>query len=176
MFKWIKESLFGNTRGYEEGSTILPEVQNILPMPKVKPTKGSDISEPVISFLETVRKNPKRFKVGVDCSVYILDKSIVEIPDYKAYKIWDKYLGIGWHVRGSRWTGSSVFLLEHSDPDLKFCDYKHAFFLTSDEKEYLIKEISSIMNYRVDRKAKLDKIRADRRIRDTRNKLKELYK
>jgi hypothetical protein len=172
MLKWVK-SLFGSTRGYEEGYTVLPEVHNIPRMPKVKPPKGSDISEPVISFLETVRKNPKRFKVGVDCSSYTV-RSVEEKPDYKAYKIWDNKLEKGWYVRGSRWIASSVFLLEHINPLL--CVYEDAFFITPDEKEYLIKEISSIMNYRIDRKAKLDKIRADRRIRDTRNKLKELYK
>lgn len=177
MFKWIKESLVSaeltSDAGYEEGSRVLPKVDNIPPTPKVKPLKGEDISEPVISFLETVRKNPKRFKVGADCSSYTA-RSVEEIPDYKAYKIWDKDLSLGWHVRGSRWIGSPVFLLEYGGPGIKFCHYEHA-FLTPDEKEYLIKEISSIMNYRVDCKAKLDKIRADRRIRDTRNKLKELY-
>lgn len=162
MFKWIKESLFGD-RSSEEYH------------PEHLVVKLPDISEPVISFLDTVRKYPKRFKVGVDCSSYTVN-SIEEIPDYKAYKIWDKDLSIGWHIRGSRWIGSSVFLLEYDGPSLKFCHYEHAFFLTSDEKEYLIKEISTIMSYRIDRKAKLDKIRAERRIRDSRNKLKELYK
>lgn len=177
MFKWIKDSLFGSNRGYEEGSTVLPKVRNIPPMPKVKPCKGSDISEPVISFLETVRKYPNRFNVAQDCGSYcvrVLEH--IDIENYKAYKIWDKKLDKGWYVRGSRWTGSHMFLLEYDGAGLKFCNYEHAFFLTEDEKEYLIQEISSIMKYRIDRKAKLDKIRADRRIRDTRNKLKELYK
>lgn len=43
MFKWIKESLFGSNRGYEEGSTVLPKVLNIPPMPKVKPPKSEYI-------------------------------------------------------------------------------------------------------------------------------------
>jgi hypothetical protein len=162
MFKWIKESLFGD-RSSEEYN------------PKHLVVKLPNISEPVISFLKTVRENPKRFKVGVDCSTYLVH-SIEEIPDYKAYKIWDKDLSVGWYVKGSRWIGSSVFLLEYDRSSLKFCHYEHVFFLTEDEKEYLIKEISSIMNYRIDRKTKLDKIREDRRIRDTRNELKELYK
>lgn len=179
MFKWIKESLFGCRSEHESDPIDPPEsysdLLTRLRKPEVKPIKDNDISEPVISFLETVRKDPKRFKVGVDFSSYRV-RSIEEIPDYEAYKIWDNKLDKGWYVRGSRWTGSSVFLLEYNGQGLKFCTYEHAFFLTSDEKEYLIKEISSIMNYRVERKAKLDKIRADRRIRDTRNKLKELYK
>lgn len=159
MFKWIKYSFFGG-RSSEKYH------------PEYLVVKLPNISEPVISFLETVRKHPKRFRVGVDCSSYTV-RSIEEIPDYKAYKIWDKKLEKGWYVRGSRWIGSSVFLLGHINHLL--CVYEHAFFLTSDEKEYLAKEISSIMNYRIKRKAKLDKIRADRRIRDTRNKLKDLY-
>lgn len=162
MFKRIKEILFGD-RSSEEYH------------PEHLVVKLPDISEPVISFLETVRKNPKRFKVGSDCSAYIVYDT-GEIPSYKAYKIWDKKLDKGWYIRGSRYTGCHTFLFEYNAKGLMFCNYEHAFFLTEDEKEYLIKEISSIMNYRVDRKAKLDKIRADRRIRDTRNKLKELYK
>lgn len=42
----------------------LPKVQNPLPMPNVKPTKPEkDISEPVISFVECVRNDPKRFRI-----------------------------------------------------------------------------------------------------------------
>jgi hypothetical protein len=44
----------------------LPSVDNLVPMPKVKPTKGGDISEPVLSMLETWRRNPKRFTMSVD--------------------------------------------------------------------------------------------------------------
>lgn len=175
MFKWIKDILSYRTgRGYEEGSTVLPKVRNIPPMPKVKPTKGNDISEPVISFLNTVRKHPKRFTVDSDCGNYCV-QVLMNIKHYKAYKIWDKKLKAGWYIKGSRYLMSnSTFVYKFTVDGPEF--YGHAFFLTSDEKEYLIKEISSIMNYRVDRKAKLDKIRTDRRIRDTRNKLKELYK
>lgn len=162
MFKWIKESLFGG-RSSEEYH------------PEHLVVKLTDISEPVISFLKAVRENPKRFVVGEDCSYYIVS-DIRQISDYKAYRIWDKKLGKGWYVRGSRWLVDSYFVFPNTKGELYFHNYEHAFFLTPDEKEYLIKEISSIMNYRIERKAKLDKIRADRRIRDTRNKLKELYK
>lgn len=51
MFKWIKEILsYGSGRGYEEGSTILPELDTSLfaPMPEVKPPK----SEYVDKFIE----------------------------------------------------------------------------------------------------------------------------
>lgn len=146
-------------------------------MPKVKPCRGSDISEPVISFLKTVRKHPKRFDVDQDTH-WLAPQTEREIGNYKAYKIWDKELDKGWYIKGDRWLPNThfttVILLNSKGFQTNY--YEHAFFLTLDEKEYLIQEISRIMNYRTDRKAKLDKIRADRRIRDTRNKLKELYK
>lgn len=158
MFKWIKESLFGDRLSEEYH-------------PEHLVVKLPNISEPVISFLETVRKYPKRFDVAEDCHSY-MKHGATEISEYKAYKIWDKKLEKGWYVRGKYWTGPIYFIVSL---DGRKC-YNEAFFITSDEKEYLIKEISIIMNYRIDRKVKLDKIRADRRIRDTRNKLKELYK
>ena len=162
MFKWIKESLFGD-RSSEEYH------------PEHLVVKLPGISEPVISFVETVRKHPKRFDVDQDTHWYTVESERL-IGDYKAYKIWDKKLDKGWYVRGDRWLPNMHFVSLYNSKGYHPDYYEHAFFLTPDEKEYLIKEISSIMNYRVDRKAKLDKIRADRRIRDTRNKLKELYK
>lgn len=172
MFKWIKEILsYGSGRGYEEGSTILPELDTSLfaPMPKVKPCKGSDISEPVISFIECVRKNPKRFSVYHDSFVtyhFMLTKE----SDHSFYAIRDNNLDRAWFIKGDRYFDNREVAA------FKYIrGYEEASFLTSEEKEYLIQEISSIMNYRIERKAKLDKICADRRIRDIRNKLKDLY-
>lgn len=157
MFKWIKESLFGD-RSSEE---YLPE-HLVVKLP--------DISEPVISFVETVRKYPKRFDVGYDinCVIY---RSERELKRYTGYTIKDKMLNRGWIIKGEMYRRLNLVY-----PRNLVFEYEPTFFLTDDEKEYLIKEISGIINYRVDRKAKLDKIRADRRIRDTRNKIKELYK
>lgn len=63
MFKWIKESLFGSSRGYEEGSTVLPKVDNTLPMPEVLPPKNTpDISEPVHVLVANIIKYPHHWK------------------------------------------------------------------------------------------------------------------
>lgn len=170
MFKWIKEVLFGGGRGYEAGSKVLPKVYNIPPMPKVKSPKVEGISEPVVSFLETVRKNPKRFTVYED-SFVVYSFVLTKESDYSFYAIRDNNLNRAWFIKGDRYFDNREVAT------FKYLrGYEEAFFLTSDEKEYLIQEISSIMNYRIERKAKLDKIRADRCISDTRNKLKELYK
>lgn len=157
MFKWIKESLFGD-RSSEEYH------------PEHLVVKLPDISEPVISFVETVRKYPKRFNVDYDinCGIY---RSEWEVKRYTGYTIKDKMLNRGWIIECEMYRSLNLVY-----PRNLVFEYEPTFFLTDDEKEYLIKEISSIMNYRIDLKAKLDKIREDRRIRDTRNKLKELYK
>lgn len=157
MLKWIKESLFGG-RSSEEYH------------PEHLVVKLPDISEPVISFLKTVRENPKRFIVyGNSCVIYTF--MLTKEQDYSFYSIRDIELSKGWFIKGDLYNDYyTVNVFKNT------LGHEEAFFLTSDEKEYLIKEISSIMNYRVERKAKLDKISADRRIRDTRNKLKELYK
>jgi hypothetical protein len=164
MFKWIKEIL-------SYGSGKLSEEYN----PEHLVVKLPNISEPVISFLKTVRENPKRFVVDQDCSYYVVG-STCEIPNYRAYRIWDKKLDKGWYVKGRLWLTNVCFISHSNKEGFHPYSFEHASFLSEDEKEYLIKEISSIMNYRINRKAKLDKIRADRRIRDIRNKLKELYK
>lgn len=159
MFKWIKEILsYGSGRSSEEYH------------PEHLVVKLPDISEPVISFVETVRKHPKRFTVHRD-SFVVYSFMLTKESDYSFYAIRDNNLDRAWFIKGnSYFDNREVATFKY------IRGYEEAFFLTGDEKEYLIQEISSIMNYRVDRKEKLDKIRADRRIRDTRNKLKELYK
>lgn len=44
----------------------LPKVNSDTPIPKVKPPKTEkDISEPVLSFIEVYKANPKRFKLSI---------------------------------------------------------------------------------------------------------------
>lgn len=58
---WWNSLWEGNPNVYENG---LPRLTETVPMPEVKPCKPEkDISEPVLSFLEVYKANPKRFKV-----------------------------------------------------------------------------------------------------------------
>lgn len=51
----------------------LPSVENIAPMPKVKPPKADkDISEPVLAMLNAWKDSPKMFKLNLDKEVYHL--------------------------------------------------------------------------------------------------------
>lgn len=145
----------------------LPPVDNILPMPEVKPCKPEkDISEPVLSFVECVRNNPKRFDVEEYQGRYSY-YSTGDDDQHKAYKLWDKSIKKGWIIKGARYVDYHIWVVEY---------FSDTFFLTEDEKKYIIKEVKEIMEYRKERKTTLDKIRKQRRIRDERNRLKEIYK
>lgn len=151
----------------------LPSVDNILPMPKVKPCKPEkDISEPVLSFVECVRNNPKRFDVEEHQGGYF-HYSTGHGGEYKLYKLWDKSIKKGWKIKGARYVDYGPWVVEYVPGARYFSD---TFFLTEDEKKYIIKEVKEIMEYRKERKTTLDKIRTERRIRDERNRLKEIYK
>lgn len=151
----------------------LPSVENIAPMPKVKPTKvDKDISEPVLSFVKCVRENPKRFIAeSSESAHYFL--SNMNIEDYCGYKIYDKIAKKGWYLLG-KYFSNAWFV--HGYPGEGGCFYNDPFFLTQDEKAYILTEVKIIMNYRIERKYKLEQIRKDRRIRDERSRLKEIYK
>lgn len=62
---WWKSLFSGSGETDELGFPVMKR-EDIPPMPKVKPPKPEkDISEPVLSFVEIYKENPKRFKVLV---------------------------------------------------------------------------------------------------------------
>lgn len=169
---WFKQ-LFGIGDKMETDINGLPIVRNLVPMPKVKLCKPEkDISEPVLSFVECVRSNPKRFEVESDISTWFYT-SYAEPRECAAYKLWDKSTKEGWYLRGKHHYSPNFFYTTNWNTSRI---YKDPSFLTLDEKEYILKEVSSIMEYRIERKNKLEEIRKDRRIRNERNRLKEIYK
>lgn len=123
------------------------------------PRVEKDISEPVLSFIKCVRENPKRF-----CLIYNYEFKL----DYY-FSLQDKNTKEGWTLsKGNiQYVCASSWCLTHTtNPE----------WLTEDEKEYLITSIKTIFHDRRDRKQKLQDIRKQRRIRDERNRLKEIYK
>lgn len=161
MIEWIKK-LFGK----EEGVPLDDKVY----MPPVE-TKENGVSEPVLSFVECVRENPKRFDVDsivsdTYCSYYDKGSSI----DYRLYRIWDKQVKRGWLLRGERFLSPFEF---YNPSEKRF--YEDTFFLTNEEKLFVVEEITKIMGYRKGRKERLEQIRHERRVRDRRNNLKEIY-
>lgn len=130
-----------------------------------------NISEPIISFVKCVKENPKRFEAHSDTSLFVYASSM-DLEQYTAYKIWDKESKKGWYVVG-KYYSNQWFV--NGYPGEGGPLYTDPFFLTEDEKEYILREVKEIMGYRVGRKTKLEQIRKERRIRDERNRLKEIY-
>ena len=153
-------------------SNGLPEMTVKVPMPKVKPPRGyapgdvtcvnSNISEPVLSFVECVRKDTKRFVVDM-----LEEKPKEEMKyyenDFWYYEIMDKHTKDYWVIGG-----------RHFMPNFSF-NPKSTDWMTKEEQQYAIKQIVEIYKARKWRKEKLESIRKDRRNRTERNRLKRVY-
>tara|TARA_Y100000114_G_C11764120_1_gene332286 strand:+ start:6715 stop:7170 length:456 start_codon:yes stop_codon:yes gene_type:complete len=144
---WFK-SLFKNSNNELPAVTLKEEVD----------TTSPNISEPVYSFVETVRKHPGRFATHyveedfgkgyggyvegmISISAYILDK--------KTKEYFDVHIG---------------YMSNHVDS-----------WLTTDEKLYLLEEIRKVYQ---ERKAKLEAIKQQRKARQhelTRQKYIKIY-
>lgn len=171
---WFKR-IFCGQEEFNVHANGLPPVSISIPMPKVKPPKADkNISEPVLSFVKCVQENPKRFVVTFDFEYY--GYSFVEnhmIKDDKPktyhYSLLDTKTKESWSLFDGSFTACYS----------KVIDRKHTHnpeWLTEDEKEYLIVSIKALFHNRKDRKTKLEQIRKERRIRNERNRLKEIYK
>lgn len=100
-----------------------------------------DISEPVISFVETFKANPRRFKV-VEISSNGEYPNVYG-PTFKSYKLIDKYEKLSWSFR-------STTNYSFSDSRSYICSYEGPYFLTDDEVAYISDVLSPYFNGRVD--------------------------
>lgn len=150
-----------------------PYVGNTVPMPKVKPPKADkNISEPVLSFVECVKKDRKRFILDSNTSFNRNYTSIYRAHSNKAYRVYDKKTKQGWILIGETFSYSGSLGWYYEEEDLYFQTPE---FLTRDEELYLIKELTFVVDQWKQRKNSYYKQRHNRRIRDERNRLKEIY-
>lgn len=136
---------------------LLPPIapQIYVPMPKVKQNK--DISEPVYSFIECVRNNPKRF---VESSDY----SKIDI-NIKNYRIKDNQTKESWEISIYR-TYSEEFSYVMDKPS----------FISNNEAMYLVEQIRSIYQNKLKRKNYVLQKRKERLTKKERQRLMEIYK
>ena len=120
----------------------------------VKP-KQKNISEPVLSFIECVRKTPQRF----DVSGFSYDSCRRE---RYTYYVRDK-------VTGEKWSISNELSIDC------YTHFSDTSWLTYDEIQYLITEITAIYKAREGRKMRLEKIRKDRKDAQERKRLISIY-
>lgn len=132
--------------------------------------KGSpvNISEPVLSFVETVRKYPERF---LTTKGYIRICYHTMEPQY-SYRLWDKKTGEWWYTGFSE---NITFSGTEKQNKLRNKKQSSHSWLTEDEMTYLVKEITSIYEARKDRVEKLKALRKQRRDKQERSRLMKIY-
>lgn len=117
------------------------QAESLPPIPERKP----NISEPVLSFVETFKANPKRFKVVLE--------SIEEDNQARfKYFLLDKQ-------NGKRWRFSILeifYSITHYKENIL---QSHPSFLSHDEADYIF---DSLKEYYFSRIRKMNKIKADR--------------
>lgn len=144
------ESLF---REPDVANFGLPKVTCDVPMPEVKPTKQEkDISEPVLSFLEVYKANPKRFRVKKEYSQegdwsYTYKYTLYDSKENKTFSVY-KIHHYGYcqptdwtTITNTKWaTQEEIQLVYHTISDERLARYKMIQALRSKvQREHLTK-------------------------------------
>lgn len=133
----------------------LPKVTCDVPMPKVKtPKPEKDISEPVLSFIEAYKANPKRFKVKRN----LIESSSMQLE--KQYIVYDSQLDM-------EFSASNIMIAQSLH--IRWQTGKNTGWATEKELDTVYVEIS---------KERGDRYKAAKSIRNSasRNRLTKLYK
>lgn len=191
MIAWIK-SLF------KTECTTLPNVSCTIPIPKVKPPKGMNISEPVSTLAELWKTDKKRFQFTYEhpniykmytggnlinrdtiCIITVVDKYTEEY-----FKFWLELSPIVikdiWPVYRQKKFGHRVY------PVLGYNLYSQPSWMTCDEAKYLcdlvtpyfkerVERYSKLIDYREDRKVEAGKRQTERAKQEERQRLINLY-
>lgn len=134
------------------------QAESLPPIPERKP----NISEPVISFVETFKANPKRFKVFKNWDTLAITSCI------HSFTLKDKYNNLQWDFNIH-----SRFGTFGMHPSAKVSYYPK--FLTKDEADFIYKELSPVFNDRLNRYRHFWDERFQRKANKEREALKKVY-
>lgn len=123
-----------------------------------------DIKEPIYSFVECVRDNPKRFKVEIN-SEKIERWVTFEGANYTDFKLTDKVLGNVFRITRVAGMETSWWCFFNNYPD----------YLSKDEAKFLYNEIDKIYNAREQKFHEIKQIRAKRKADKEREQLMKDY-
>lgn len=154
MLNWLYKFFDNTPEKDKEDALPLPSEDSIPKMPKVEPPKKLDISEPVLSFVQTVKDNPRRFKVSCQKNIYTLHDNVEKLSWCATIVDYD------WDIR----TRSLQPVL-----------YKFPKFLTQDEISFIDKELRAIFQARAIKLIDLKGIRKERVLQKERQKLIDIY-
>ena len=139
--------MFNLRKLFKKEKTITEQLQIVVPQ----------ISEPVYSFVQTVKENPKRFRIT---SIWSLD--------YTEYTLEDKVEILFWTADRVRW-----YSCMDNKPYFYYLNYPK--FLTESEVKYIFKELESVFKERASKFLKLQTIRKERAAQKERQKLIDIY-
>lgn len=130
------------------------------------PERKPNISEPVISFVETFKANPKRFKVK-----YI--NSEFRMSGFYPYHLIDTEAKLSWffRIRNDSYTDLSLCMGYNHSPRLT-C---YPSFLTSDEADFIYNSLRGYFYSKSRRLGELRDKRKNRRLSNQREALKKVY-
>lgn len=160
MLKFLK-NLFANPNDKVVDQTLVEVKRN--EAEKIEP----DISEPVLSFVNCVKENPKRFVLDYkEPTEQCVEgdggcKAVVILWRSETHIFKDLLTGEEWKYRISYSAkGNSIYGCE---------------FLTGDEKKYILKELGDFYHKRWSRLAEIRHIRRNRKNAAERERLKGVY-
>ena len=156
MLKFLK-NLFTNP--YERAAEELSEEIKRLEPEKIEP----DISEPVLSFVNCVKQNHRRFILDYREPVEVEESDEITIVWYSS-----KTSVFKDRLTGEKWSYCAVY--DTKDSLIYGCE-----FLTEDEKEYILKELVNFYRARWSRLAEIRRIRRQRKSIKERERLKGIY-
>lgn len=137
------------------------QAESIPKLPERKP----DISEPVISFVETFKANPKRFKVK-----YI--NSEHRMSGFYPYHLIDEQAKLTWffRIRDDSYTTIDYYARY---TQTRLCSYPD--FLTDEEAHFIFNQLKTYFYDKSVRLKRLRKQRKDRLLNKQREALKKVY-
>lgn len=161
MFRWWN-NLFGAGYGRLVEKQAEMDAYDVEVKPEQAVVEVKDISEPVVSFIECMKENPKRFKYKKEMSLSIVGNTVYHtLCDFATKQEWTLYVQYYSYMQSVSHPHKTCF----GWPE----------FLTEDEKEYLYDKISGILNERHDRKLTLKKQRKERDANKERQRLMTVY-
>jgi|SRR5690554_289871 len=151
----------GKNRGVESDAPLSKDGEGVEESPNVS-KRTPDISQPIVAFVETFNKNPRRFSIS-------LDWCIPGHESYYSYTLKDRTAGEEFSAtvgKGWDWNGCTYIETWYNYPSL----------LTEDEWKYVLKTLQEYYGHRKERLITLRKIRTEMSIQRERNRLMRVYK
>ena len=156
MLKFLK-NLFANP--YEKTAEELSIKLGRIEPEKIQP----DISEPVLSFVDCVKQNHRRFILDYKEPEQVEESEELIVSWYssKISVFKDRLTGEKWSYRAT-----------YDTRGILICGCE---FLTEDEKEYILKELGDFYRERLSRLVELRNVRIQRKSIKERERLKRIY-